>query len=125
MPNVHTNAQASAPHRLHIRTWLSPSVPLEYVEAIGDVLHGALGLEVVVSAELTCSGPKRDARDPLTSEEVDIGLMCSPPYRWLRNQTPPGGVLLPVIHVFDDERTRGQPVYFADVYVRSEAPYQA
>ena len=109
---------------IHLRTWLAPAIPLAYIDAVGRVLEQRLGLQVHVSAERSSSGPPREAIDPLNRDGDDLGLMCSPPYRWLADRIPAEGHLMPAIHVFDDSRNRGAPVYFADVYVREASRYQ-
>ena len=123
MSNYSRVRPGSSAKALHLQTWLEPAIPLAYVEAVGRVLEQRLGLQVHVSAERSCSGPPRVAIDPLNRDGVDLGLMCSPPYRWLADRIPSEGHLMPAIHVFDDSRNRGAPVYFADVYVRETSRY--
>ena len=95
-------------------TYLSPSIPQAFFEALADHVQRALGRERVSLSE--CS---------TFAEVADVAFMCAPSFVWLRNLRPPPAELLGVLPMFDDERNQGRPVYFCDVVVRNNAPIQA
>jgi phosphonate transport system substrate-binding protein len=56
--------------------------------------------------------------DPFTQGTADVGFLCSPGLFWLSERVPPPIELVPAAFQFDDPRTQGKPVYFADLVVR-------
>ena len=93
--------------RLHIISYLAPSVPAEFFRLIaGD-------LDATLEFNETISGPLAGDDEPFTSGRADIGFVCSPTYRWLR----PKVELLP-LPIPSDPRVEGQPIYFGDVIAR-------
>jgi phosphonate transport system substrate-binding protein len=99
---------------LKLITYLAPSIPAEFFRLIADDLGSSLEFNE------TISGPLPGDDEPFTSGRADIGFVCSPTYRWLRNSVE----LLP-LPVPVDPRAAGRPVYFADVVVRSDASYDS
>jgi phosphonate transport system substrate-binding protein len=96
--------------RLRLITYLSPSIPAELFLLIGrDV-----GAEVVFEERI--SGPLEGDDEPFTTDRADIGFVCAPSYRWLRDSRPNAVELLP-LPVPADPRCNGRPVYFSDVVV--------
>ena len=107
-------------------TYLSPSIPRAFFEALADHVRRTLGHEgVSLRVESQASGPQKGGECSSFAEEADVAFMCAPSFVWLRDLRPPPVELLGVLPVFDDERNQGKPVYFCDVVVRNDAPIQA
>jgi phosphonate transport system substrate-binding protein len=107
-------------------TYLSPSIPQALFEALADHVQRALGHErVSLRVESQASGPQKGGECSSFAEEADVAFMCAPSFIWLRDLQPPPVELLGVLPVFDDERNQGKPVYFCDVVLRNDAPFQA
>jgi phosphonate transport system substrate-binding protein len=107
-------------------TYLSPSIPQAFFEALTDHLQRFLENEQVsLRIETRVSGPRRGYECSSFGDNIDVAFMCAPSFVWLRGLRPPPAELLGVVPVFDDERNAGRPVYFCDVIVRDEAPIQA
>ena len=107
-------------------TYLSPSIPRAFFEALADHVRRTLGHEgVSLRVESQASGPQKGGECSSFAEEADVAFMCAPSFVWLRDLLPPPVELLGVLPVFDDERNQGKPVYFCDVVVRNDAPIQA
>jgi phosphonate transport system substrate-binding protein len=116
--------QRSAPE-IRLVTYLSPSIPQAFFEALADHLQRYLGNEQVsLRIETRLSGPGRGYESSSFGDRVDVAFMCAPSFFWLRRLRPPPAKLLGVAPVFDDERNAGRPVYFCDVIVRDDAPIQ-
>jgi phosphate/phosphite/phosphonate ABC transporter binding protein len=112
-------------HEIRFVTYLSPSIPQAFFEALADHLQRSLGHEQVsLRIETRVSGPRRGYECSTFGDRVDVAFMCAPSFIWLRRLRPPPAELLGVAPVFDDERNAGRPVYFCDVIVRDEAPIQ-
>ncbi len=62
--------------------------------------------------------------DQLLDGPVDVAFLCGLPYVRLREAKPPP-VSLVAAPVLAEPRYGGQPVYFSDVIVRRESPYQS
>jgi len=95
---------------LRLISYLAPSIPAALFETIAR--H--VGAELVF--EETISGPQPGDDEPFTRGDADIGFVCAPSYRVLRESVE----LLPAL-VPSDPRANGQPVYFADVVVREDS----
>jgi phosphonate transport system substrate-binding protein len=107
-------------------TYLPPSIPRAFFEALADHVQRALGHErVSLRVESRSSGPQKGGECSSFAEEADVAFMCAPSFIWLRDLRPPPVELLGVLPVFDDERNQGRPVYFCDVVVRNDGPIQA
>jgi phosphonate transport system substrate-binding protein len=107
-------------------TYLSPSIPQALFEALADHVQRALGHErVSLRVESQASGPQKGGECSSFAEEADVAFMCAPSFIWLRDLQPPPAELLGALPVFDDERNQGKPVYFCDVVLRNDAPFQA
>jgi phosphonate transport system substrate-binding protein len=107
-------------------TYLSPSIPRAYFEALADNVQRALGSEQIsLRVESRVSGPQKGGECSSFAEEADVAFMCAPSFIWLRDLRPPPAELLGVLPVFEDERNQGKPVYFCDVVVRNDAPIHA
>jgi phosphonate transport system substrate-binding protein len=107
-------------------TYLSPSIPQAFFEALADHVQRALGRErVSLRIESQASGPQKGGECSSFAEVADVAFMCAPSFLWLRDLRPPPAELLGVLPVFDDERNQGKPVYFCDVVVCKDAPIHA
>src|SRR5205814_7164711 len=93
--------------RLHIISYLAPSIPAEFFRLI------ARDLDATLEFNETISGPLQGDDEPFTSGRADVGFVCAPTYRWLR----PKVELLP-LPVPGDPRADGRPIYFGDVIAR-------
>lgn len=103
--------------QLRLLTYLAPGLPLALFEAVAARLERVLGLTARVTSDRTRSAPEPGGHDPFASGEADLGFLCAPGYLWLAAKQPPSVELVPAAFVFDDERCRGRPVYFADLVV--------
>jgi phosphonate transport system substrate-binding protein len=112
-------------HEIRFVTYLSPSIPQAFFEALVEHLQRSLGREQIsLRIETRDSGPRRGYECSSFGDKVDVAFMCAPSFIWLRRLRPPPAELLGVAPVFDDERNAGRPVYFCDVIVRDDAPIQ-
>jgi phosphonate transport system substrate-binding protein len=96
---------------LRLITYLAPSIPEELFRLVARRLGASLELETRIS------GPLEGDDDPFADGRVDVGFVCAPTYRWMRERV----TLLPSL-VPSDPRANGRPVYFADVVVRGDSP---
>jgi hypothetical protein len=89
-------------------TYLSPSIPQAFFEALADHVQRALGHErVSLRVESRASGPQKGDECFSFAEEADVAFMCAPSFVWLRDLRPQPVEPLGVLPVFDDERNRG------------------
>ena len=106
---------------LRLITYLAPGLPLALFEAVARRLADELVLATSLSSDPSRSAPERDGPDPFAADEADLGFLCAPGYLWLAERRPPAVALVPAAFVFDDPRTAGRPVYFADLVVARES----
>jgi hypothetical protein len=66
------------PEELRFVTYLSPGIPRAFFETVVEHVRRALGRRASLSVETRVSGPMRDAVDPLSKGEVDVGFVCAP-----------------------------------------------
>lgn len=102
-------------------TYLSPSIPAAFFEAVASRLGRMMDLRTSIRLETEVSGPAGVLDDPFSSGEADVGFMCAPPFVRLRELDPPPVELLGA-PAFRDVRASGRPVYFSEVVVRREDP---
>ena len=95
--------------RLHIISYLSPSIPADFFRLIAGDLDATLEFNEAIS------GPLPGDDEPFTNGRADVGFVCSPTYRWLR----PKVELLP-LPIPADPRAEGRPIYFGDVIARRD-----
>jgi phosphonate transport system substrate-binding protein len=107
---------------LRLRTYLTPSVPRGLFAYLARYLGERLGMGTELQIETRHSGPPQGAPDPFSTNELDLGFFCAPPYIWLRAQPDPPVELVPFGLVFDDPRSAGRPVYYSDIVVRADHP---
>jgi phosphonate transport system substrate-binding protein len=112
----------ATPRELRLLTYLAPGLPLELFETVRRLFQATLALTVRLRCETAVSAPRPDEPDPFRADEADVGFLCSPGYFWLSELEPPAVELLPAAFEFDDPRSQGRPVYFADVVVRQSRP---
>jgi phosphonate transport system substrate-binding protein len=113
------------PDELRFVTYLSPSIPLAFFEAVVEHVRLVLGQRVSLSVESRVSGPVKGSGDPFATGEADVGFICAPSFLWLRELEDPPVELLGAAPVFRDNRASGQPVYFSDVVVKRENPVRS
>ncbi len=109
---------------LHLRTYLTPSIPKALYDLIIDYVNKTTNLDISLSIELVHSGPPQNLQDPFSTKEIDVGHLCSPPFIWLTSLTPCPVELFPLAPIFKDERTNHKPIYFSDVIVASNSSIQ-
>ncbi|MCU1347554.1 MAG: hypothetical protein JWO56_584 [Acidobacteria bacterium] len=100
--------------QLTLITYLSPSLPEELFRRIADRIRAATGLPTHLVFETRISGPLEGDAEPFTNGVADVGFVCAPSFRWLREK---GAVALLPVAVPSDPRSQGRPVYFSDVIV--------
>ncbi|UCH59773.1 MAG: PhnD/SsuA/transferrin family substrate-binding protein [Anaerolineales bacterium] len=88
--------------------------------ALAGYLQDRTGIPVDFKHELTWQERLR----LLDAGEIDIGWICGLPYIQRADQ-PVTQIELLVAPVMRAERYQNQPVYFSDVIVRKESPYQS
>ncbi len=115
---------AHADQSLAVTTWLSPGLPLGLFQAIADHLGEALGVATTLSSESKISGPLEPADDRFSLGTTDVGFLCPPAYVWLREPPVDSVRLVPWAPVYDDPRNDGRPVYFSDIVVRRDSPFE-
>ena len=100
---------------LRFATFLAPSVFPTY-RFIAEYVGQRLGLptELVVGERFAA----------FAEGETDVGFICGLPYVQLTRQNPPPVELL-AAPVLQGARYGGRPVYFSDVIVRRDSPFQS
>lgn len=63
----------SSDKKLRLITYMSPGIPVELYETIGDYLEQETGMETTLLYESRWAGPPANRKDPFTMDEVDIG----------------------------------------------------
>ena len=105
---------------LRLISYLAPSIPADLFRLIANDLQATCGIGASLEFDETVSGPLEGDDEPFSSARADIGFVCAPSYRWMRDTRPRTVELLP-LPVPTDPRANGQPVYFAEIVVRSES----
>jgi len=105
---------------LRIITYLAPSIPQRFYQAIAEHLGERLGARAKLVVEERVSGPSLQD-DPFEVNNADVGFMCAPSLVLLRKSRQPSIELLPLAPVFTDERAAGKPLYFSDVVVHRDS----
>ncbi len=103
---------------LRLISYLAPSIPAEFFELVAKVISEGTGLDVDLQFDERISGPLPGDADPFADGTADVGFLCSPSYKWLRQELH----LLPV-PVPADVRANGRAVYFGDVVVHDRSPF--
>ncbi|MCI0710302.1 MAG: PhnD/SsuA/transferrin family substrate-binding protein [Chloroflexi bacterium] len=98
---------------LRIAAFLAPSVYPAY-----EAIACTIGLQLGCDVEFLTVG----THDQFNSLAPDIAFICGLPYVLMRRQAVPvEAIAAPVLK---GSRYRGQPVYYSDVIVRADAPFQ-
>ena len=103
---------------LRLISYLAPSIPAEFFELVAKVISEGTGIDVHLRFDERISGPLPGDANPFADGTADVGFVCSPSYKWLRQELD----LLPV-PVPADVRANGRPVYFGDVVVHEQSPF--
>jgi phosphonate transport system substrate-binding protein len=116
MARVKPLLRSASMDRLRLITYLAPSIPAELFHLVARDLEEACGVPAEVVFEERISGPLEGDDEPFTRGGADVGFLCAPSYRWLREARKGSVELLP-LPVPTDERAAGRPVYFSEVIV--------
>ncbi len=100
---------------LRLATFLAPNMFSVY-----QFIAGRIAQQLGVRAELFVGS----SFDQFERGEADAGLICGLPYVQLARRTPPPVDPL-AAPVLQGERYTGRPVYFSDVMVRHDSPFQS
>lgn len=103
---------------LRLISYLAPSIPAPFFELAAKVISEGTGLEVDLQFDESISGPLAGDHDPFADGTADVGFLCSPSYKWLRQELHLLPVPLPA-----DARADGRPVYFGDLVVHRQSPF--
>jgi ABC-type phosphate/phosphonate transport system substrate-binding protein len=103
---------------LRLISYLAPSIPHGFFELLAKVISEGTGMDVHLEFNEQISGPLEGDENPFADDGADIGFVCAPTFRWLKEDLQ----LLPV-PVPADTRANGKPVYFADVVVQAGSPF--
>ena len=98
---------------LRLISYLAPSIPEELFRLVAKHLDASIEFETRIS------GPLEGDDDPFADGRADVGFVCAPTYRWMRERVTLLPALVPL-----DPRANGRPVYFADVVVRADSPIE-
>lgn len=107
---------------LRLITYLAPSIPADFFRLVASHVEAACGVDSSLEFEERISGPLDGDRDPFADASIDVGFICAPSYRWMREKDRAAVELLPA-PVPADPRAEGRPVYFADVVVRADSRF--
>lgn len=99
---------------LRLVTYLAPSIPAAFYEAVARAIRTDTGIEVELCFEEGISGPSPGDDNPFANNSVDVGFVCTPTYKWSREVFDLLALPLPI-----DSRAQGRAVYFADVTVHA------
>lgn len=102
------------PRVIRFMTFLAPNMYPVY-RRVAELVGQRLGYAVEVSVGAHFSAFARG--------EADVGFICGLPYVELARQEPSPVALL-AAPVLQGERYRGQPIYFSDVVVRHNSPFE-
>ncbi len=101
---------------LRFISYLAPSIPHELFEHVARQVADRCGVPTTIDFDPTISGPLEGDDDPFGDGRADVGFVCAPTYRWMRDRVTLLPALVPL-----DARAGGRPVYFADVVVRKDS----
>src|SRR5262245_44927898 len=99
---------------LRFLSYLVPSIPAELFAHVARRVGERCDMPAAVDFETAISGPLEGDDDPFAGGRADVGFVCAPTYRWMRDRVALLPALVPL-----DPRAGGRPVYFADVVVRA------
>ena len=104
---------------LRLISYLSPSIPEGFYQTIAAGIRKDLCCDVQLQFEERISGPLAGDINPFAEGNADIGFVCSPTFKYFRNELE----LLP-LPVPVDERASGRAVYFSEITVHRDSDFQ-
>ncbi|KAK6184478.1 hypothetical protein SNE40_006946 [Patella caerulea] len=105
--------------KLRLITYLSPGIPIQLFETILHYLEEVTGREGYIIQESRWSGPPAERVDLFTSDDVDIGFMCSTGFMRLQNEKNGYVELCKAAPVHIHPKGQNRPIYFSDVIIDS------
>lgn len=105
---------------LRLISYLAPSIPHGFFELLAKIISQGTGMDVHLEFNEQISGPLEQDENPFADEKADIGFVCAPTFRFLKDDLELLPVPVPV-----DVRAKGKPVYFADVVVEASSPFRS
>ena len=112
---THRIAERSTLGRLRFGTYLAPNV-LPVYEAVTEEVGRRLGIETELTVETSYESCERD--------ENEVCFVCSMPYVTLERRGL--DLAIPVAApVLEGERYRGRPIYYSDVIVHRDSPFES
>lgn len=92
-------------------------------ETCGAIAH-YLQHHLQIPVEFVHQIPWQEREQRLDAGEIQIGWICGLPYVWKADE-PVANLELLVAPVMRGDRYQNRPVYFSDVVVRQDSPYQS
>lgn len=105
---------------LRLISYLAPSIPHGFFELLARIISQGTGMDVHLEFNEQISGPLEHDENPFADDKADIGFVCAPTFRFLKDDLELLPVPVPV-----DVRAKGKPVYFADVVVQAGSPFRS
>lgn len=105
---------------LRLISYLAPSIPHGFYELLAKIISQGTGMDVHLEFNEQISGPLEQDENPFADNKADIGFVCAPTFRFLKDDLELLPVPVPV-----DIRAKGKPVYFADVVVQASSPFRS
>jgi len=99
------------------------SIQAPNADAVCALIAGYVGDHLGLSTVFVSDIPWPEREHRLDTGEVHIGWICGLPYVWKADRPDPQIELL-AAPVMRPSRYQDQPVYFSDVVVRRDSPYQ-
>ena len=96
-------------------TYLTPGIPRDFYATVVQHVSRGIGEPVDLAVDRRCSGPPPGEPNPLVDGRADLAFVCAPSYLRLADEVQ----LVPAAPLFDDPRSPGEPVYFAEVLARA------
>lgn len=106
--------------KLYLMTYMWPGYSMGLFQTYQYLLEKVLECDSRLIVESRWSGPPPGKTDLFTSNEVDIGFMCSTGYVRMLDDHNPHMELLPVAPVFDHPLIDHKPTYSSEVIVRKD-----
>lgn len=97
-------------------TYLTPAIPRDFYATVIQHVARDIGEPMDLAVDERFSGPPLGEPNPLADGRADLAFVCGPSYLRLAGEVQ----LVPAAPLFDDPRSPGQPVYFAEVLARAD-----
>ncbi|ELU14922.1 hypothetical protein CAPTEDRAFT_227826 [Capitella teleta] len=99
---------------LRLMTYLSPGIPLELYQVYQHYLEEVLQRSTILMVESRCSGPLADRPNPFTTNQVDVGFICSSAFlKEIENKNEYVELMEAApIHIHPKSELR--PIYYSD-----------